>query len=436
MMMFLYYHLARNEEGRCVRLFGEEYERYREKTSFVFPGDRCLRPLGEKLSAIKFPRGLWVLLGFLLTLALALGAMRLIQHAKGSGLEVPFLEATVRLRDASEQAKVTALRTGTVAGVPYVSDGRIVAIRGPYRNAAVPGFAERVVRKLRSSKILRDYLAFLNEPEGDVAFVFSLPFVKPDQPGTPGMKKGESTGRGPPDDPSGPERVRLAILRCALPQGGRPEEALQDKTRRKIRKACLAPVNLGRPEGEEIVEGTLTTPGPGFPGEDRWDFFLKQLAAMRRQQTQRDMPATSGKLEAEGHLVMVKAPILRTRLDPPFAQEVFDRLLESKVLLEQLRKSGVSGDTVAVAFPRPGPNWYQAHHAKPQISLFVMLVRKASPEASVASLFDTEKRALLGAFMAEMDFAIARPEDSIRSIKAVGPRRDLEERWRFFLSGL
>ena len=43
-MMFVYYYLARSEERRCLAVFGVEYERYRERTSFVLPGDGLLRP--------------------------------------------------------------------------------------------------------------------------------------------------------------------------------------------------------------------------------------------------------------------------------------------------------------------------------------------------------------------------------------------------------
>ena len=436
LMMFLYYHLARSEEKRCVRLFGDEYERYREKTSFVIPGDRYLRPLGERLNAIRLPKAAWVCLGFLVTLLLSLGAMKLISQTKASVRDVPFLEQTVQLRDAKEEAEAPVLLTGRQTGVPYATDGRIVAVRGPYRNAAAAGFSERVVHQLRSSPALREHLAYLDDPNGDVAYVFSLPFNKPDQPGTPGMQGKSSTGRGPAADPAGPDRVRLAIMRCSLPQGSRPEEALGDKTRRHIRKACIVPVNLGRADGEEIVEGQITTPGPRFPAEDRWDFFMKQLSGMQASRSQGDQQATTTELGPDGSLVMVKAPILRTRMDAPFAEELFDRLLESKVLLEQLRKSGVGGDTVAVAFPRPGENWYRDHHGSPQVSVFVMLVRKESPDAPTASIFKKTAPDIQGAFTVEMDFGIARPKDSISGIKTIGPKRNLEERWQFFLSGL
>ena len=35
-----------------------------------------------------------------------------------------------------------------------------------------------------------------------------------------------------------------------------------------------------------------------------------------------------------------------------------------------------------------------------------------------------------------VDFGMDRPRDCVGEFAIIGPRRDLEERWRFFLSGL
>jgi len=67
-----------------------------------------------------------------------------------------------------------------------------------------------------------------------------------------------------------------------------------------------------------------------------------------------------------------------------------------------------------------------------------MLVRTA-PGADRQTLFSETQRGqreLLGAFIADLDFAIDPAADSVREITIIGPRRDLEERWTFFLSGL
>ena len=96
---------------------------------------------------------------------------------------------------------------------------------------------------------------------------------------------------------------------------------------------------------------------------------------------------------------------------------------------------GAGGAVVPVAFPRPGPNWYKAHHGKPQISLFVIVARLRGG-ASLDDLFRPDRRDLMGAFIVPMDFQIAPPADSVSEATTIGLWRDLEERWRFFLSGL
>ncbi|MHC4860025.1 MAG: hypothetical protein ACYTDY_08025, partial [Planctomycetota bacterium] len=115
---------------------------------------------------------------------------------------------------------------------------------------------------------------------------------------------------------------------------------------------------------------------------------------------------------------------------------ILERLVASERLRARLGNSGAGGPVIAVAFPRPGPNWYREHHGTPQISVFVVLARLRSPEAPLSDLFLPDGRDLVGAFTAEMDFKIAAAADSVLEIVTIGPRRDLEERWNFFLSGV
>ncbi len=68
-----------------------------------------------------------------------------------------------------------------------------------------------------------------------------------------------------------------------------------------------------------------------------------------------------------------------------------------------------------------------------------MLVRKNKP-LSDEQLFLVDMknaRKLEKAFIVEMDFAIPQPEDPVYQAPfIIGPLRDLEERWDFFLSGV
>ncbi len=414
LMMFLYYYLAKSEERNCLRLFGADYERYRARTSFILPGDRALRRWARPL---RVPALIRVPAAFAATLALCFGLIALIDAIKERVRQVPFLAVTVTLpAGATGDPAMTAGATG---GVPFVMSGRVLVARGPYRNAAVPGFAEQVLRRLAQSATLQDFLGMTNAREGVV--VFCAPF---EQPG----KAGE---RGPAPDPAGPDRVRLIMMRCRLAEGAALPDALADATKRKILRGCIAPINLGRGENEELVEGQLTLPGPGFPGEERWAFLVRQFAA---QQVAPAVATVAGAAET-AMLVVVQAPILRTRLDPAFAAEVRDRLAQSPSFLERLRKVGAGGRTVAVAFPRPGPNWYREHHRQPQVSVFVILAQLREG-AGPAELFARDRRDLLGAFIAEADFQRAPPADPVGQLSTIGLRRDLEERWRFFLSGV
>jgi len=133
--------------------------------------------------------------------------------------------------------------------------------------------------------------------------------------------------------------------------------------------------------------------------------------------------------------VLVRGPVLRTRLDHAFAEAIRDRLAASGGFRDQLRKSGCGGDVLAIAFPRPGPNWYRAHHGDPQLSIFVMVAKRRG-DVSLDAVISGKQRDLLSAFTVDLDFAIELPADCVQQLSAIGLRRDLEERWEFFTSGV
>jgi protein-S-isoprenylcysteine O-methyltransferase Ste14 len=428
-MMFLYYHLARSEERRCRRLFGAAYADYASRTSFVLPGDRALRRLGKRIPRIPGPAPLRFVIGAVVTVLLCLCSYHLVRTVKSALLEVPCLTAWVPYAAPED---LRGLRGRVVDGVPFVLDDRLAVARGPYRNAAVPAFAERVHVRLRRSETLAGFLSFLDEPAGDVAVVFALPFTAPDTPPTPGDADGER--RGPPEDPAGPDRVRLLIFRCSPLAGGSLEDVLRDTSHRVIRGARIAPVNLGRDEAADLVEGAVVHPGPGFPAENRWRHVH------RRFEFRGDVPGAAGGAVPEASagttLVLVKAPVLKLRRQPAFAVRVLERLTGSRAFLDLLRSVYAGPDTIPVAFPRPGPGWYRDHEDRPRLSVFVMLVRPLGTEDTVEALFRPGGREILGAFTAELDLSVERPRDPVDEIVVIGPRRDLEERWSFFLSGL
>jgi len=438
LMMFLYYYLAKSEERICVRLFGEDYERYRERTSFVIPGDKLLRPVGAWLTRLNLPAALRVAGAFVVTMGVCFGLIWLINAIKAAVGTAPYMTATVVFGPVDEAAAQRSkdIKGGVSGPVSFVQSGRMAVVRGPCPNAAASGFAERVLQRLKGSAALGKFLGFLDEPSGDAALVFCAPYEKPEKAGIPGTRGGEGGRRGPPVDAAGPDRVRLMIMRCTLAPGASPADAFSDKSARQIRGGCIAPVNLSRPDAEDMVEGDIVTPGPGFPGEQRWDFLMGQLAARPAPATGHGTAAVVPGLSASARLVLVQAPVMRTRRDPAFAQEILDRLVASPKFVERLRSSGAGNEVVPVAFPRPGPNWYSEHHGTPQISAFVILARLRRADSALDELFQPGGRELLSAFIADVDFKIDASQDSVTEISTVGPARDLEERWQFFLSGV
>jgi len=439
MMMFLYYYLTKSEERTCIRLFGDAYREYRKRTSFIFPGDRFLRPLRAKLPGLRLHAVVRIPAAFALTMAICFGLMHVIQTIKTVYRTVPYMSVTVDLGPVQDSALAREMTAGQSGGIPFVQAGRIAVVRGPYRNASASGFAENVLLRARNSIRLDEFLGFLDQGGPDVAIIFCGPYAQPkegDNPG-PGMYAGKAPGgRGPGADPHGSDRVRLILMRCTLAEGATVADALADKSKRTIVAGCVAKVDMNRPEDQDIVakDDDARIAGPGFPGENRWAYFGKQFSGLPKSGDRPAVLAIPGQY-AQANLVMVQAPILRTRIDPGFAADIRDRLAGSARFRSRLRKQGAGGPVVAVAFPRPGPNWYREHHGTPQISLFVIMAR-LNEGAALDDLFRPGRRELIGAFIVPMDFAIDPADDSVDEAITIGLWRDLEERWAFFLSGL
>ncbi len=478
-MMFLYYFLAKSEERKCVALFGEQYEDYRRRTAFCIPGDTLVARLLAGLPRPAMPRPLAVAAAFALTLLLAFSLMWLISAMRERARTVPFVTATVQLggRQGGAALPSLELREGRTAGVPYVASDRVLVVRGPWRNAAAPGFAEAVLSRSLDSEALAGFLEFLDEPSREVAILFCAPYTPAETDDAVGKRFLPEDGkrRGPEPAPDGPDRARIMVMRCELADGAEIADALSDKSKRRIRQAAMVWIDLSKPDADDIVvkgPNTLGRPGALLPqemGEERWDHLVGQLAEREDLLTKpREQPSKPvAQPASDTELVLVQAPILRTRIDPErlhrhtgaaaaqnlFALDIRDRLAASPAFRDRLRRSGAGAEIVPVAFPRPGPNWYREHHVRyeatgdgqwrstgtrPQVSVFVMLVR-VEPGLDYHALFDAARRdarSIQGAFIADLDFAIAPPADSVHQISIVGPRRDLEERWEFFLSGL
>ncbi len=404
-MMFLYYRLAYKEERQCEKLFGKAYDEYRARTYFLFPGERWIARIWKRLPDLGLPRWISVPIHFALIVGLALVLGFFIQSVKVRYQKVPFLTAEVE----------SLPRAITQSSIPYIEseEGRLILVKGPLVLAQRRSYADRLLGMIANSVTLQEKLHFLRNTREDRAVVLI---------GLPG---------GPPKTiPNGDSKVELFIVRI---QPTEPivetPELLTDPRKRRFISAVVAIVDPAISVGRDPVVACTDHPYVGIA--PRWTNMMERV---KKRITNLGGDAGKGPRK----LILVQAPLVRAR-DRRFAQEIMGRLLRSDTVEEMLGRYQIGGDVLAVAFPRPGPNWYREHHGIPQIGAFVMLVRKKKPVSDVQLFAHNMKntRKLEAAFIVEMDFAIQHPQDPVYEDPfIVGPLRDLEERWDFFLSGV
>ncbi|HID30610.1 MAG TPA: isoprenylcysteine carboxylmethyltransferase family protein [Desulfobacterales bacterium] len=405
-MMFLYYRLAHSEEKNCERLFGEAYEEYKTRTYFLFPGEGWLGAVWKRLPGQRWPRWIAVPVHFALIVGLALVLGFFIQSIKVRYQKVPFI--TAEIESLPERAKNRL--------IPYLeSEGsRLILVQGPLGQAQKESYAASLLEMIANSPTLQTRLDFLKDSGEDRAVVLIAP-----------------AGRRPKTVPAENSKVELFIVRVQPTEPGvDTPDLLTNPGKSKFVSAFVATLDpTTKPQGRDPVIDCKDHPYIGiFP---RW-------ANMMGRVKERITGLGGDDKKGPRKLILVQAPLVRAR-DKGFAQQIMDRLLRSETVQGMLAKYQIGGDVLAVAFPRPGPNWYKEHHGVPQIGAFIILVRKKKP-LSDGQLFrrDTKNaRQLEAAFIVEMDFAIPYPEDPVyQNPFVVGPLRDLEERWEFFLSGL
>lgn len=404
-MMFLYYRLAHSEEKNCEKLFGKAYEEYQTRTYFLFPGEQWVANIWKRLPGSEWPRWVSLPIHFVLIVGLALALGFLIQTVKVRYQEVPFITA-----------EMAALPQATPENfIPYIEskDGRLILVQGPLGLVQRVDYADRIIRMVANSSTLQERLDFLRNPGEDRAVILV------------GLPSGI-----PETIPNEDSKVELFIVRV---QPTEPrvatQELLNSPGKRRFISAVVATLDPTNPQGQDSVIACRDHPEMGIL--PRWENMIARLKQRVR--------SLGGDLKkGPPKLILVQAPLVRAR-DKGFAQQIMDRLLRSETVQKMLAKYQVGGDVLAVAFPRPGPNWYREHHGVPQIGVFIMLVRKKKP-LSDGELFGPDMKSaryLEAAFIVEIDFAIPYPKDPVYEPPfIVGPLRDLEERWDFFLSGL
>ena len=405
-MMFLYYRLAHTEERNCEKLFGEAYEKYKTRTYLLFPGETWLAAVWKRLPGQRWPRWISAPLHFALIVGLALILGFFIQSVKVRYRQVPFITAEIELLPTAAKKDF----------IPYLeSEGsRLILVQGPLGQAQKESYAASLLEMIANSPTLQKRLDFLKDPGEDRAVVLIAP-----------------AGGRPKTVPGKNSRVELFIVRVQPTEPGvETIDLLTNSSKSKFVSAVVATLDpTANAQGRDPVVDCKDHPYIGiFP---RW-------ANMMGRVKERITSLGGDDKKGPRKLILVQAPLVRAR-DKEFAQQIMDRLLRSETVQGMLAKYQIGGNVLAVAFPRPGPNWYKEHHGVPQIGAFIMLVRKKEP-SSDGQLFRRDMknaRKLEAAFIVEMDFAIPYPEDPVyENPFIVGPLRDLEERWEFFLSGL
>ncbi len=404
LMLYLYYRLALSEEKRCERLFGKAYEDYRRRTSFIVPGDEKIARFMARLPAADLPRWIVVPLQIIIVIGLAVIVGHGIQYIKARTTKVPFIGL-----------KLTNLpATMPTAAGAFVSldNGRILLLKGPYGGIGRRGVMDRIKRAVISSKSLSEQISRLGITGHDKAVILI---------GLPGGWAGRPRANA----------TRLELLVAHIrPEGNLlPEDFLKDPQKCRVLSGFTCTLDLDA-LGQDPIGNYERC-------------FQRMLVHRFRNMLLRVMdrfPAikgTAGKGPVE--LIFVKAPLVKARIDDGFARKIVRRLTGSNTFLGALRLYGAGGDVVAVAFPRPGPNWYREHNRQPQIGIFVILARRLCKvtDAELLQPDGRDKRRLLRAFVVEMDLSIPSPSDPVYTGPVgIGPGRDLEERWNFFLSGI
>jgi protein-S-isoprenylcysteine O-methyltransferase Ste14 len=405
-MLLLYYYLALSEEGNCERLFGKTYDNYKAKTYFLFPGEAWIADAWKRSPTSGWPKWISVPLHLVLVVLLAFAVGHFIQFMKVKYQQIPFITAEIELpSDAAASSP----------HIPFIEseNGRLVLIQGPSSMVQKEAAARHVLGVVTNSETLREELAFLSISPEDRAVI-----LVGDPAGPPRTMPGRKA------------KLELFVVRVRPNERGVDTlELVTDPNKRTLVSAISATVDLGIPQGQDAVIAYRDHPSARIVS--RWQGMMEAVKG-------RIKGLGGGAEDRPGKLILVQAPLVRAR-DEAFARQILKRLLRSDTVKRMLAEYQVGGNVLAVAFPRPGPNWYREHHGIPQIGAFVMIVRRdeALPESQLFRPDSKTARTLEAAFVVEMDFARQPPEDPVYEKPfVVGPLRDLEERWDFFLSGV
>jgi protein-S-isoprenylcysteine O-methyltransferase Ste14 len=152
LMTFAYYVLARKEEADCLARFGEEYEAYARTVAFLVPGDRIFRGAGRVMEAVVRPRGLRLLLGFVIWVGLGAGLSLGVLHWRLCHMVAPAY--------AAAQVLVAPDRPVDL----YLLSGFAHQIEGTRELEDFDSFWRDLAKRLASSSKLKQALSEVEKP--------------------------------------------------------------------------------------------------------------------------------------------------------------------------------------------------------------------------------------------------------------------------------
>ena len=161
-MMWLYYVLSKSEEKKCFELFGEEFEEYRSKTCFLFPGEKAFFAITDKLLLFNLAKGAGIITSFLAVVSLSIGIGFLIKEIRAEFRNtLPVIEGTLELSDNIRKVKFLMIKGPVLQAAP------VEKIRTQYM--------EKIFAMVTSSSKIKQALNQLNIEEDNTLLVFLTP---------------------------------------------------------------------------------------------------------------------------------------------------------------------------------------------------------------------------------------------------------------------
>ncbi len=241
-MMWLYFFLSKSEERKCLEIFGEEYEVYRQKTCFLFPGDEAVFAIGRRFPS---PKTRWV--------AITISFLLIVGISTGGG----FLIKGVRPEFRSTIPVVGGVLMPSDAGAGTV---KLLMVKGPVFQASPfqwgrDQFMEKAFEMLASSQKIKQALSRFDLGGGHTLLVFL----------TPGSKWHGGSRR---DDRTVSVNAFILVMRTPVVFTGDNFKEFR-KNRRILKLIQAREMRFGRLEAEQdSVEGEVTVSGPSFGTAD------------------------------------------------------------------------------------------------------------------------------------------------------------------------